>query len=178
MVVSSHVPELLIVGSLTIVVGGIYLIDLLWYRPGRQRLAMEKARQNVERRRRGEIAAIPPSPDDYHYGISFDSVGLTVMDLRDQKSKPITMQWADVSRATAFKRDLYSVDCVCVRFDRFGGNGVEVDEDMAGWLRLLEALPQHLGDCKPHVEWFSSVALPPFAQNPKEIYLRASVEKG
>jgi hypothetical protein len=100
------------------------------------------------------------------------------MDLRHQKSKPVTMQWADVSRATAFKRDLYSVDCVCVRFDRFGGNGVEVDEDMAGWLRLLEALPQHLGDCKPHAEWFSSVALPPFAQNPKEIYLRASVEKG
>jgi hypothetical protein len=78
------------------------------------------------------------------------------------------MRWAEVHRATAFKRDLFTVDCICLLFARLDDTGLELGEEMAGWRSFVAALPLHLPGC--HDDWFSTVAFPAFAPNPTEIY--------
>jgi len=168
----SHFAEILLICLLAVLVGGPYIFYLRWYVPRRDRLGLEKARAKVERLRREEAAGVPPNPDDYHYAIAFDSQGFTVTDLRSQKKAAVATSWSGICLVTAFKRDLFAVDCICLHLAGADGTGVELDEEMAGWNRLMDALPTQLPGCKPHSEWSSAVAFPAFAANPTQIYLR------
>ena len=174
--ISSYIPEILLVSLLTILVGGVYVLDLRKWRPRLDRLAMEEARLKVERLRREEAAGVPPSPSDYHYAITFDAEGFTVTNLRGEKHERVTKRWVDVCRGTAFKRDLFAVDCICLHLGLADDSGVELDEEMAGWNRVMEVLPLHLPGCKPYSDWYSSVAFPAFATNMTEIYLRPTTQ--
>jgi len=156
--------------SLTVIGGVLFFAYRYWYVP-------RWARLRVERLRREEAAGIPPSPRDYHYAIAFDSVGLTVTDLRGRNQETFGMRWAEVCRAIAFKRDLFSVDLICLFLFCDDDTGIELDEEMARWSRLIEALPQHLPGCKSRSDWWSVVAFPPFATNETEVYDRASIER-
>jgi len=152
---------------LALIGGGMLLFWYVhWYLP-------RHARRTVERLRREQAAGIPPSPRDYRCAITFDSIGLTVDDLRRRNRQPIRMLWADVHRAVAFKRDLLTVDCICLFLARPDGTGVEVDEEMAGWDSLMDALPNLLPGCKPWCQCFSAIAFPAFATNETEIFVRA-----
>jgi len=172
-VIGSHLPEILLLCFLAVLVVVPYIAYLRWYVPRRDRLALEKARARVERLRREEAAGVPPKPADYHYAIAFDSQGFTVTELQSQKQKAVARSWSGVCMVTAFKRDLFTVDRICLHLGGADGAGVELDEEMAGWNRLVEALPTLLPGCKPSSEWFANVAFPAFAANPTEIYLRA-----
>jgi len=172
--IGSHLPEILLVCLLAVLVGVPYILYLRWYVPRQHRLGLERARREVERLRREEAAGVPPSAADYHYAITFDSLGFTVRDLRSHKHEAVGRPWADVCRATAFKRDLFTVDCICLRLGLADGTGVELNEEMAGWNRLMDALPVLLPGCRPHSEWASSVAFPAFATNLAEVYSRAT----
>ena len=153
---------------LAVVAGGVlFFAYQRWYLPRR-------SRQTVERLRREEDAGVPPSPSDYHFAISFDSESLTVTDLRSRTHDSNSMRWAEVHRATAFKRDFFTVDWICLFFARPDDTGIELDEEMAGWRRLATALPMHLPGCRASDEWFSAVAFPAFAPNPTEIYCHAT----
>lgn len=66
----------------------------------------------------------------------------------------------------------------CLYLDGTDGIGVELDEEMAGWNRLLDALPVLLPGCKPLSEWLFAVAFPAFAPNPTEIYARSLTYAG
>ena len=148
-------------------VGGLVLFFSYqrWYLPLRSRL-------KVERLNREQAAGVPPSPRDYHYAISFDPEGFTVSDLRGRKHESVGMHWSEIWRATAFKRDLFTVDCICLFLARADGTGIELNEEMARWNSLVEALPKYLPGCKPRSEWFSIVAFPPFATNETQVYDR------
>ena len=76
----------------------------------------------------------------------------------------------------AFKRDFFTVDCICLFLARADGTGIELDEGMARWNSFVEALPQHLPGCKPWSEWFSVVAFPAFVPNETEIYARQAIQ--
>jgi hypothetical protein len=162
---------LILAGLCSLSAGGLvlFLTYHRWYVPLR-------VLRKVERLRREEAAGTPPSPRDYHYAISFDSECFTVADLRSRKPEPIVMRWADICRATAFKRDLFAVDCICLFLARADGTGVEVDEEMARWKSFVEALPQHLPGCRSWPGWFSMVAFPAFAANETQIYDRTGLE--
>jgi hypothetical protein len=176
--IGSHFQEILLVSLLTVLVGVPYVFYLRWYVPRQDRLGFEKAEAEFERRRREEEAGIPPSPADYNYAIAFDSQGLTVTNIRGKKPEAIARSWSSICVVTAFKRDEFTVDCICLYLGDADGLGVELDEEMAGWNRFVEALPMHLPGCKPHLEWFSAVAFPAFAPNPTEVYSRSSVNGG
>jgi hypothetical protein len=154
---------LAIVYSLVLLGGVAYFVYQYWYIPRRALLT-------VQRLRREEAAGIPPSPRDYHYAIAFDDGGFTVTDLRGRQHETWGMRWADVRRAILFKRDFFSVDCICLFLSDAAGTGLELNEDMARWNSLIEALPRHLPGCKPASEWWSAVAFPPFATNETEIF--------
>ena len=83
-----------------------------------------------------------------------------------------TMMWSEITRVTAFKRDRLVVDCLCMLIADAQGQVLEVDEEMAGWQELCEALPTRLPGAMPFHAWFMQVAFPAFATNVVEIYRR------
>jgi hypothetical protein len=104
--------------------------------------------------------------------IRFDAEGVEISDLCDAGKEPLRWRWANVHRLTVFKRDLLTVDSICLRVDLVDDRWIELDEEMKGWDAFVEALPLHLPGCKHLDEWFSQVAFPPFAPNATEIYQR------
>lgn len=165
---------------LVVLLGAPYFIYLRWYVPRRERLErleLAKSQVKMERIGREDAFGVPPSPDDYHYAISFDSESFTVKNLRSQKQEHVVRAWAGIRQVAVFKRDLFTVDCICLHLDGIDGAGVELDEQMAGWDRLLDALPTLLPGCKPRSMWYAAVVLPPFDPNLTEIYRRVETGK-
>ena len=104
--------------------------------------------------------------------ISFDADTIALVDLREPKRNPLELKWSEIDRLTVFKRDLFTVDLICLCADFAGDKEIELDEDMPGWNALIDVLPTHLLGCKQREDWFATVAYPPFAPNPTEIYRR------
>ena len=83
--------------------------------------------------------------------------------------------WDDIKRIVAYKRDIFAYDLICLAVD-FGGNNIELNEEMEGWDALLELLPGRLPGVLPSAEWWKIVALPPLATNLTTLFLwRASL---
>ena len=101
--------------------------------------------------------------------VTFDSVGLVVNDLRPTSADGVRLLWPDVCRVVAYKRDLFTYDCLCLFVARADGTGVELDEEMAGWKSFCAVLPRFLPGCTPVEKWFSLVAFPAFATNVTEV---------
>jgi len=163
----THLYLLITAGVAAVAVGGWCLLI-------RQRTLSRRDRDKAVRWRREEAAGIPPRPQDYGYAIGFDSAGLTLTNLRRPNRDPLAIRWSEIERVVAFKRDMYVVDCLCLRLSRSDGHGVELNEEMARWNSLVEALPRYLPGCLPFPAWFHDVAFPPFATNELEIYSRTS----
>ena len=108
--------------------------------------------------------------------ICFNTDTITVVDLREKNGAPFKLRWSEINRLTVFKRDLFTVDLLCLLFEFSGDRAIEFDEDMEGWKALIDGLPHHLQGCKAQGEWFPSVAFPAFAPNPTEIYRREATQ--
>jgi hypothetical protein len=109
-------------------------------------------------------------PKIYSFEILFDSTGFTVASLKTPAEKLNRIEWEKIRHVIAFKRDFFNIDCICLLFTLSDETSVELDEDMKGWLELMEAIPNYLSGCKPLDKWFFDVAVPAFATNPIEIY--------
>ena len=105
--------------------------------------------------------------------ISFDADTIALVDLREPKRNPLKLKWSEIDRLTVFKRDLFTVDLICLFLELSDDRAVELDEDMEGWKPFIDAVPSHLPGCK--ADWFSAVAFPAFAANPTEIYRRQTL---
>lgn len=98
-----------------------------------------------------------------------DRDGFTVHSARGQNHRA---RWSSVERITAYKRDEWSTDLICLDFELVDGEGLHfVHEDLPGYeemVRILEAtLPLLPG-------WWPKVAHPPFASNVIVIYDRSA----
>jgi hypothetical protein len=82
----------------------------------------------------------------------------------------VTFTWNEVTRAAVFKRDQFTVDCICMIFELNGIETVEVNEDMEGWSSLLQAIPLHLPGALAQEDWWDRVAFPAFETCFTEIY--------
>src|SRR6187200_266653 len=58
------------------------------------------------------------------------------------------ISWNDVKEAFAFKRDLYTVDQICMAFAT-DDLLIEINEEMVGWEELIHKLPEYLSGFKP-----------------------------
>jgi hypothetical protein len=80
---------------------------------------------------------------------------------RDRKS---TVRWSDVKEVFAFKRDIFSVDLICIGF-RISEEGDcwEIDEHMAGYDAVVAAM----NGAFPGIDtdWWDKVAFPAFKTN-------------
>jgi hypothetical protein len=82
----------------------------------------------------------------------------------------LVVAWQDTVGVKAFKRDLYTVDLICLSILLKDNKAVELNEEMAGWESLVEKLPTYLPGCQQFAEWFSAVAYPAFKPNVTGIY--------
>jgi len=149
-----------------VTIGVCFFLYRRWFIP-------RSIRRNLERLRREEEEGLPPHPRDYHFAISFDANGIILTNLRSRKPQATAVRWQEVRRATVFKRDLFTYDCICLLLSQSDETGIELDEEMYGWNRLTKSLPQFLPGCQPWDQWFSTVAFPAFATNQTEIYYHA-----
>jgi len=109
------------------------------------------------------------------YEILHDADHLSVSWLTGKnKSGNRSLQWDDVVLLTAFKRDLYVVDRICLEIELKDGESIEVDEEMKSWDSLVQKLPEYLPGCKRFGEWFGVVAFPAFALNETRIFERVA----
>jgi hypothetical protein len=88
-----------------------------------------------------------------------------------QGAEFIELDWSEVTRATAFKRDLLTVDLICIAFET-ETRLVEINEEMPGYLLVEQAMEQAF-DLAP--EWKLVVMFPPFETKPTLIYERVSL---
>ena len=83
------------------------------------------------------------------------------------------MRWDAIEEIAAFKRDLLTVDDLCLAFLPLGSaQYVVADEDMPGWAELNRALVTRFGI--RFQEWFPLVAHPPLEQNWTVLWRRAA----
>jgi hypothetical protein len=94
--------------------------------------------------------------------------------LKNSSNKVHAIVSSRIQCLTAFKRDLFTVDCICLLFALNDETGIDWDEDRKGWPDLLEVFPNYLPGCKPLSVWIFDVASPGFATNPTEIYGRTA----
>lgn len=84
-------------------------------------------------------------------------------------------RWSQVSAVTAFKRDLLTVDLLCIAFVLEEGTSLEANEEMDGWSALMDSLPVHLSGVPVYRDWALQVLQPPFARNETVLFERAVV---
>lgn len=107
------------------------------------------------------------------YSVFHDAEGLRLSwrTLEDEFGSS-SLAWADVYRAVAYKRDLYTVDLICIAFFSAHDGALEIHEDMAGWQGLVDSLPRYLSGCTSFPEWWLIVAFPAFATSDTTIFTR------
>jgi len=113
-----------------------------------------------------------------NYGIFLDGTGFTVSEMRPSSAPLLSVAWASVIRVTAFKRDLLTVDCICLAITTEDGTTTEVNEEMMGWEAFTEALPTYLPGSRQWTDCFSQVAFPAFATNETEVFVRDYSQTG
>jgi len=96
------------------------------------------------------------------------SYGVNV--LNDEGSKHY--DWNDILSAFVYKKDLITVDLICMALESKGGETLYVDEEMAGWKDFVDNSPEHLPGCVSFADWFIAVAFPAFETNPILIFKR------
>jgi hypothetical protein len=105
--------------------------------------------------------------------ITHDSNAMTISSLTiENETRQTVLRWRDVIRVDVFKRDLYVVDQICLALVDNETSEVEINEEMDGWLSLVQQLPEYLPGCQTFGEWYQPVAIPAFEQNLKVIYER------
>jgi hypothetical protein len=83
-----------------------------------------------------------------------------------------SVRWDAIEEIIAFKRDMLTVDDLCLGILPLGGRSYHVcDEDMPGWAEANRALERRFGI--RFAEWFPAVAHPAFAENTTVLWRRA-----
>ena len=74
--------------------------------------------------------------------------------------------WSEVEEIVAFKRDLYTTDCICLALAMPGGT-VEINEEMPGFVDWREAMEHHFG-LTP--DWYIEIMTPVFEPTPLRLF--------
>ena len=119
----------------------------------------------MKTRRRCTIHALPDRVDIVVPGKS----RLFRNDLPD---KTVTFNWTEVTQVAVFKRDHFTVDCICMIFELNKTQTLEVNENMEGWNTLVKAVPVYLSGALDEEEWWNKVVAPAFEPCFTKIYSR------
>ena len=104
--------------------------------------------------------------------ISFTEHGFFVADFKSPSQHLDACPWEEVQRITAFKRDLWATDCICLVVELQNRTALELHEEMNGWARFCEALPVYLTGALSPEGWIHRVASPAFELCLTHVYER------
>jgi hypothetical protein len=105
--------------------------------------------------------------------VSFDDEGINQTDWRGSEHTPSRVNWAEVAKVVAYKRDCYAYDLICIAIaDASDVIRIELDEHSEGYQALMDALPNQLPGCLAPNQWWERVAQPPFETSWTELYRR------
>ena len=90
----------------------------------------------------------------------------------DLPDKTVTFNWAEVTQVGVFKRDQFTVDCICMAFELNHKESVELNENMEGWSTLVKAVPIYLSGALTEEQWWDKVVWPTFELCFTTIYSR------
>jgi len=111
------------------------------------------------------------------YELSWDQSGVDVRWLTlENETGSVSFPWSDVSTVDTFKRDYFTVDCICLAFETPDG-WIEVNEDMKGWGAFLDAVEVRLPGFPPQEKWWRKVMLPAFETNQATLWTRGEQNK-
>jgi hypothetical protein len=145
-----------------------FLILITWHylnSPGR------KIARCIEQIRDGKMPTLP-TRSHWKNEIIFDSNGFWVAALIDSREPRVAVKWDAVVATTAFKRDLFSTDRVCIEFRLMNDSCLEVHEEMKGWTEFCDTLPDHLPGALAWTDWFMEITTPAFALKPTPLFRR------
>lgn len=129
----------------------------------------KQADKLVENLLKGKTDVDPRCLEDPKYGtISSNAVCLQII---GPKRENMTLKWDEIEQVHAFKRDLWTVDQICLSFKTAGAKCFEINEEMAGYYDLLENLPNHLPNF--NMEWILDVAFPAFETKHRIIWKKS-----
>ncbi len=129
---------------------------------------MKKFLHNVAER----IKSMREGRRDTQYQILCDGSAVRVSWLTMENTQgSVSFSWDTVQAVDTFKRDLFSVDCICLAFETAEG-WIEVNEDMKGWRDFLAVVESLLPGFPPLSSWYGKVMLPPFETNHARLWER------
>lgn len=88
----------------------------------------------------------------------------------DDETTAASFRWVDIAKVEAFKRDLFTIDLVCITIRRSDGMVLEVDEETEGWTELINEFPKQLPGCLAPNFWLSDGTFPAFIENRTELF--------
>ncbi len=106
------------------------------------------------------------------YDLSWDQSAVEIRWLTmENESGALSFPWDAVSTVDTFKRDQFTVDCICLAFETPDG-WIEVNEDMNGWGEFLDAVELSLPGFPPQEKWWRKVMVPAFETNHATLWKR------
>jgi len=84
----------------------------------------------------------------------------------------IDVEWKEIDRITAFKKDFFVYNCVCVAFELIGGRSVEINESMDGFVDAMEHVAENCDGCIEFYNWYMKITVPAFEAKVTELYCK------
>jgi len=114
---------------------------------------------------RHDEARILQEGDTKTMTITIDQNAFTLIEARGR----FPVRWEEIAKIVAYKRDLITIDQLCLTIHLHDGTSFEVQEDIEGFWAWVDALEQQLGI---GAQWREAVLKPVFAENKKVIFAR------
>lgn len=97
--------------------------------------------------------------------------GFVVRDASDASGATVAVAWSAVRRVAAYKRDLYTTDCIMLAFelDPPAPPGLELSEEWPGFPTLFAPMESALGVSPA---WYVEIVTPAFEPTPRVLYQR------
>ncbi len=126
-----------------------------------KKLDKKQLEELIEKARTGKLKTSPKDPKN---GVILTAD--TEVRLARKEKTLACVQWTCVQEVSAFKRDLFTVDLVCIAL-KFRQNDqelyLELNEDMVGWEDFVKTLETHFIFRAP--DWRQRVTYPAFKTN-------------
>lgn len=84
----------------------------------------------------------------------------------------IEVEWEEIVRITAFKRDFFVYNCVCVAFELTGGKSVEINESMDGFVDAMEQVAENCDGFIEFYNWYMNNKYSSFEAEVTELYCK------
>ena len=130
--------------------------------------SVERFIRQIEAGERPDI----PARTNYDHDLVLTDEGFEIRALKGQSGDVVKVDWARVTQASAYKRDLWSTDQVCIAFAMDDQTFIEIHEEMRGFCELCERLPIALPGALVFSTWYLDITVPAFETRLTRLFTR------